>query len=490
MAELIASGDTLNVGRIAINTWYTGSTNVWSGLTNGSIRAFNGGNTVGAGVVYGLVAGKTNNASAGAYSTILNGSGNTASNNFTLIGNGRTNVTSGIYSVVLSGRQNTASGSRSMILNGKYNTASNTYSTVLNGLSNSATGARGLILGGGSNTVASSFGFVAQGFNNNVASTATYSTILNGSTNSILGTTTRGFIHGSLNVISAAGNHPTIINASTSVVSAPYGTVINGFNNQVLHDYSLAIGKGVRTTEAYTMVFAFTDTPTNNTIKFNFQTGTLYHDNATYGGAADYAECFEWEDGNPENDKRYGYAVSLSNDGKIKIGNDNLIGIVSSTPMIIGDSGELSWKEKFVTDEWGINQTVEFEKLSTAEGQFFRDKDGVIYKRAPLNNKQKEFFLLTEEFDENKVTKKEQVSFALFRDDYDFEKTYLPRSQRKEWATIGLLGKLRLRTSEKITGKFVDINSRGMAVNGKKYTVLKTIKEFDGEYGIVYVYFK
>ena len=70
-------------------------------------------------------------------------------------------------------------------------------------------------------------------------------------------------------------------------------------------------------------------------------------------GAYDYAEMFEWEDGNSDNEDRVGYSVSLVGD-KIKIAEEGEmpIGIVSVKPAVCGDS-PLYWKDKWKRDEWG-----------------------------------------------------------------------------------------------------------------------------------------
>jgi hypothetical protein len=66
----------------------------------------------------------------------------------------------------------------------------------------------------------------------------------------------------------------------------------------------------------------------------------------------------------------------------------------------------------------------------------------------------------------------------------------IPRKERQEWSPIGLLGKLHVRTSEQITGPKISVDSNGMAINGTDYHVLKSIKDYDGNYGIVQVLFR
>ena len=57
---------------------------------------------------------------------------------------------------------------------------------------------------------------------------------------------------------------------------------------------------------------------------------------------ADYAEYFEFEDGNPTKEDRIGYLVELSG-AKIKLANGtDILGAVSSTMGVIGDAEEMN----------------------------------------------------------------------------------------------------------------------------------------------------
>ena len=88
------------------------------------------------------------------------------------------------------------------------------------------------------------------------------------------------------------------------------------------------------------------------TIAFNITNGDGHWDGTFAVGMADYAEYFEWNDGNLSNEKRYGYAVSLVGD-KIEISNSNIIGIVSPNPGVVADTQSFNWKNTFLLDEFG-----------------------------------------------------------------------------------------------------------------------------------------
>ena len=129
--------------------------------------------------------------------------------------------------------------------------------------------------------------------------------------------------------------------------------------------------------------------------------GEIITDYFTAQGA-DYAEYFEWEDGNPNNEDRVGHFVELTVDGKIGIAKNSkhVIGVVSGAPSVVGDSASRFWDKTILRDDFG----------------------------RPI---------ITTLPDGTKTT--------TVNPDYDPTKQYIPRSQRKEWTTIGLLGKLCVR---------------------------------------------
>ena len=147
--------------------------------------------------------------------------------------------------------------------------------------------------------------------------------------------------------------------------------------------------------------------------------------NATWAGSsrsasgADYAEYFEWQDGNPNAEDRVGMLVTLDGD-KIKMASaeDDVLGIISGTAAVIGDTAEWEWKEKYQTDDFGRviwDMVEEFkESLDPESGETVQVSMGYFPHRR-LNP------------------------------EYDPEKTYVSRADRPEWDTVGMLGKLHVR---------------------------------------------
>ena len=111
---------------------------------------------------------------------------------------------------------------------------------------------------------------------------------------------------------------------------------------------------------------------------------------------ADYAEMFEWLDGNPKNADRRGLFVTLDGE-KLKLAtskDDYIVGVVSATPSVVGDACTDDWNGKWKTDIFG--------------------------KRIVENGA----WVLNEGFDESK------------------DNDYVSRADRKEWVAVGMVGKL------------------------------------------------
>ena len=142
--------------------------------------------------------------------------------------------------------------------------------------------------------------------------------------------------------------------------------------------------------------------------------GKTYGLDAFSGSGADYAEYFEWEDGNPDNEQRYGLFVTLDGE-KIKLAtseDDYILGIVSAKPVIEGDSQSEQWKNKYLKDVFG-NHLTETEEVAESV-------DEETGETIPAHT----------------VTK------WVLNPEYDPEQTYIRREDRPEWSAVGLVGKL------------------------------------------------
>ncbi|WP_027256150.1 peptidase G2 autoproteolytic cleavage domain-containing protein [Leisingera aquimarina] len=125
------------------------------------------------------------------------------------------------------------------------------------------------------------------------------------------------------------------------------------------------------------------------------------------GGGADYAEWFEWADGNPQGEDRRGVSVVLEG-AKIRpaAAGETPVGVISGNPAVVGDGDMGAWKHRWLRD---------------AYGSLLRDPSG-----RPQENPA-----------------------------YDPSQPYVPRAARPEWALLGLTGKLRLRTGQPVAAHWI-----------------------------------
>jgi hypothetical protein len=81
------------------------------------------------------------------------------------------------------------------------------------------------------------------------------------------------------------------------------------------------------------------------------------HAQAFDTGGAGFSEFLEWADGNPGREDRVGVSVVLDGD-KIRPArhddpSDQVIGVVSGRPGVIGNAASLFWRKKYALDPWG-----------------------------------------------------------------------------------------------------------------------------------------
>ena len=147
-------------------------------------------------------------------------------------------------------------------------------------------------------------------------------------------------------------------------------------------------------------------------------TGNLAIAGTMSSAGADYAEFFEWKDGNSEAEDRVGYIVSLDGD-KLILANegDYILGVVSGTATVLGDNPEWNWAKRWVTDDFG---RIQYE-------------DVVIHHEAEERN------------GETIPAWDEPIKAPITNPDYNPEQEYTKRADRPEWSAVGMMGKLYVR---------------------------------------------
>ena len=171
-------------------------------------------------------------------------------------------------------------------------------------------------------------------------------------------------------------------------------------------------------------------------------------------GGADYAEMFEWKDGNSSSEDRRGYSVVLDGNQVVKATDSDdaskIIGVVSALPVVIGDSDiDDKWKSKYLKDDFG-NYILE-EYTSTEWTETYKNEDGkdqikqhsYATDRIPSDvTVPSDATVRVIDVNGNKFTRKK------LNPEWDSTQTYVRRQDRKEWDAIGLMGKLRLRKGQ------------------------------------------
>ena len=168
--------------------------------------------------------------------------------------------------------------------------------------------------------------------------------------------------------------------------------------------------------------------------------GALTSDGPITGNYYDYAEYFEWEDGNPDNEDRRGFTVTLTNDGLIRKATsdddpEEIIGVISGTSQVVGDSAAYDWNGRYEIDEWGTRITDDVVTVSWSE----TDENGETTNHSYLETEIPDNITVPDD-----AMRKHHKAYRE-TSDYDSEQVYVPRDKRKEWGIVGLVGKVRVR---------------------------------------------
>ena len=276
----------------------------------------------------------------------------------------------------LEGYYNTAKGSCfALHLEGDHNTATSTNTSLVGGAYNNVINALQSIIYGLEHTVTKSSGTIVSGYKNNV------------------NTGSPGSIICGMNNIDYNGSACIVLGEKNINAGAHY-TLIAGYDNLASGSNAIVCGHGA-TAGAGLVIVAGAGSSSNRANCFTVNDYGDVTGRAFNTSGADYAEMYEWLDGNPDNEDRRGLFVTL--DGEyIRIANaddDYILGAVSATPSVVGDAHDLGWKGKYKRDIFG----------------------------AAIYNEKNE---------------------PVLSDDFDPGREYIPQSERAEKTAVGSHGKL------------------------------------------------
>ncbi len=250
------------------------------------------------------------------------------------------------------------------------------------------------------------------------------------------------------------------------------------------------------------------DSKRSNALRITY-IGEVMGTKAFQSSGADYAEFIKpWADGNPDNEDRIGYFVTVK-DGLLYKANegDYIAGITSGNPSVVGNADE-DYYWRYERDEFNrivmedAPETVHLteRKPLTQEAQRedesgnpVFDKDGKPeFESVPiLDEDGNQAYEEIPVYDENgapvmvetgKIIKNAHMKLA---DDYDpsLQDGYVGRKDRKEWDYVGMVGVLPVRDDGTcIPGKFCRCGVGGVATLAERrdfdvYMVIERITE-------------
>lgn len=227
--------------------------------------------------------------------------------------------------------------------------------------------------------------------------------------------------------------------------------------------------------------------------------------NAWVTGGADYAEYFEWADGNVKNEDRVGYFVTLSasEEGADKIvlsspdDDDEPIGVSSSSTSpigVVGDAAELRWHGANERDEFGrLKIRYEYktaalkilrEELDVYEGARHEEEEGDPDAYAPEIEACRVKIGKIESMDSYDPEIQTELGQSIVpkpctvpSEKYDIERDYESRKYRPEWSPISLVGKVFVRDDGTcVAGKRCAVKEGGVATLAQPGTTTKTYR--------------
>ena len=196
--------------------------------------------------------------------------------------------------------------------------------------------------------------------------------------------------------------------------------------------YAVIVGNGTWSSQA-------------NAYTLDWQGNGTFSGTVSSATGADYAEYFEWKDGNPNNEDRVGYIVTLDGDKIVKANTgDDVLGICSGTAMVLGDSAEWNWNKRYLTDDFG---RIIYEDYDVEHEEVKDENTGKVIEEAWT----------------------EHIHAPKQNPEYDASKPYVKRADRPEWQIVGMMGKIYVRDDGScIVNGYADVKD-GIATkaNGK-----------------------
>ena len=314
-----------------------------------------------------------------------------------------------------------------------------------------------------------------------------------GSNNSIVNNTSDTYTIADCSVI---GNHNKM-QLETLANSDLYDSHIFGSDNNLLLDYIMnytQVGAGHHTIIGNYGMIKYSVNSNAHKIKMVFAIDSLYDSSVAnsngnavtidYQGnmnvvgtvtsaGADFAEYWEWQDGNVNDEDRRGLFVTLAENGYVKIANsgDKILGIVSAKPTITGGDDNWEWHDKYLKDVFGeyIYEEIEepvYEDVQQLVTEGYVDETDMyhepVYETVPT------------------IVSTNTIHRRKLNPNYDPTQVYTNRKYRKEYVQIAHLGKLvMVDDGNCVTGDYLTTLDNGIATKSETFTKFVCIKRID-----------
>lgn len=226
-----------------------------------------------------------------------------------------------------------------------------------------------------------------------------------------------------------------------------YATIASGFYQHVSGIYNKVYGSDI-----VRLIIGNGSSDTSRSNCFRVSDNAVYASGNYNASGADYAEMFEWADGNPNGEDRAGRFVTLDG-AKIRLSgpeDDYIIGVVSGNPSVVGDVHDDQWQGMYLYDIFGRPL---WEDVEVPEELL---PDGTVICPVHTEHRQK------------------------LNPDYDNSQEYQPRSERPEWDAVGMLGKLvAVDDGSCAANGWCTVGEGGIAVSSDSRTKYRVMERLD-----------
>jgi hypothetical protein len=275
------------------------------------------------------------------------------------------------------------------------------------------------------------------------------------------------------------------VGGTSSQVNASFDSTANGIISQVNASSSSSSGGGtgsqvnaslrVINTTSYSSVWGYAvggDASTaNQQIRLESATGVGRFKGNTTTGGFDYAEYFPNLESGIIPD---GTIVTLA-ENKVRPAQegDFILGTISATAGVIGNSAEFCWEKRYLKDEFGrtLYEPAEFVKWDTES----EDYDGLVSECKKDIPEDAEYY-----------TQDIPIQNPEYK---DISSDYKPRGDRKEeWSVVGLMGQVYTRVYEDLEfGDYISAEGTKSDVETRLY-VMKMTTPYDASkgYGVAF----